>query len=486
MSPTNPFSLSLKRPNRSLISVLIAWPPPRSKPLRPTAWLDGLRGVAAFEVFIFHYVDIWFHGDAGYGAGPEYMQFYRLPLIRSLWHSGRTMVCMFFMISGYVLTQKSLLLLRRRQNEAMFTTLSSAIFRRGIRLIPPSLVACCMGFIMVRLGYRGDKDNAWLPYFDSITEQAWHFFVETLRYLNFFGWNPRSFGSDLMHKYEAVVWTVPMEFTGSMAIFLVLMGTARLQPSMRISFVGLLALTALLQGCWTIFCFFCGIILADHQLYEDAANASPSEALLSPAWRTIIWSAVLLQGLWLAGAPMRGPWEGGDKALGFNTIWRIMPEQYGSVNVSSTVWSIAGLLIIASATRLTYMKKVLETTFCQYLGKISFALYLNHIWTRDLPGTALRTLLEGICGDSSTGFVFALVTWLALMTMFNFMVAGLFEWTVDAPLIRFAHAFEGYCLQLGKDRANTVVASVNASHGIRSDERGADLENNLELKRPDP
>lgn len=476
MSPTGLFSLSLKRPNRRLASVLIAWPPPRTKPLRATAWLDGLRGIAAFEVFIFHYVDIWFHGDAGYGASPEYVQLYRLPLIRSLWHSGRCMVCTFFIISGYVLTQKSLSLLRRGQYEAVFTTLSSAIFRRGIRLIPPSLVSCCIGFIMVRLGYRGGKDNEYLPYFDSITKQGWHFLVETTRYLNFFGWNPRSFGGDLMHKYEAVVWSVPMEFAGSMAIFLVLLGTARLQPSVRSFFLGSLALTALLQGCWTIFCFFCGIILAEYQLSEDAADMPPSKDLLSPTWRTIMWSAALLLGIWMAGAPMRGTLESGDKALGFNTIWSLVPEKYGLLDVNYSLWSIAGLLILASVTRLPHVKRLLETTFCQYLGKISFALYLNHVWTRELPGAGLRTLLERVFGDSSIGFALALFVWLGMMTIFNFMVAGLFEWTVDAPIVNFAHAFEGYCLQRGKDNTDFGATPLNSINDIRTDERDLDLE----------
>lgn len=371
-------------------------------------------------------------------------------------------------------------MLRRGQYEAVFNTVSSAIFRRGFRLIPPTLVSCIIGFIMVRLGYRGGKDNEYLPYYDSISKQAWHFLIETLRYLNFFGWNPRSYGGDLMHKYEAVVWSVPMEFVGSLAIFVVLIGTARLKPSVRNIFIATIACYALLQGCWSIFCFFSGILLADYQLAEDAADKELNiQKGASSQFRTIMWSAALFQGFWMAGAPMRGPLDRGDKALGFSTIWSLVPEQFGSLDVNYSLWSIAGLLIVASITRLPYAKRTLETTFCQYLGKISFALYLNHVWTRELPGAGVRTFLQALFGNSSAGFAISLFIWLGLLTVFNFMVAGLFEWTVDAPIVRFARAFEEKCLALGRegsesDAMATELRSSGAGRDISREDIGND------------
>lgn len=67
----------------------------------PTAYLDGLRGVAALIVYFYHSAvyPCFDRLRRGYGATPQDTYFLQLPIVRVL-HSGRASVAIFFVISG--------------------------------------------------------------------------------------------------------------------------------------------------------------------------------------------------------------------------------------------------------------------------------------------------------------------------------------------------------------------------------------------------
>lgn len=48
-------SSSATKPDRGFLGMLFGYPPSQHDPARETAWLDGLRGVAAFLVLVYHY-----------------------------------------------------------------------------------------------------------------------------------------------------------------------------------------------------------------------------------------------------------------------------------------------------------------------------------------------------------------------------------------------------------------------------------------------
>lgn len=43
----------------SIIHKLLCYSPKGSLEVRPTSWLDGVRGIAALEVYIFHTMALW-------------------------------------------------------------------------------------------------------------------------------------------------------------------------------------------------------------------------------------------------------------------------------------------------------------------------------------------------------------------------------------------------------------------------------------------
>lgn len=143
-----------------------------SKPekLHPTSYLDGIRGIAALAVCLCHFSYTLFVITLGYGQVDTFKEgdelpyegyeiskpgdnnrLVQLPFLRLI-YSGPPMVAMFFIISGYALSNKPIRQMRSRSYDSLLSTMSSSIFRRGLRLFLPCFASTFIVFIMVRLG----------------------------------------------------------------------------------------------------------------------------------------------------------------------------------------------------------------------------------------------------------------------------------------------------------------------------------------------
>jgi len=123
----------------------------RAEKLMPTAYLDGMRGLAALFVYFCHYSYQSFTIAQGWGSAPNNYHVLKLPFLR-LWYQGPVAVCVFFVISGYALSLKPLKQIRSRSYEDFAATLTSLTFRRGLRLYAPTMVSTFMVLVMLRLG----------------------------------------------------------------------------------------------------------------------------------------------------------------------------------------------------------------------------------------------------------------------------------------------------------------------------------------------
>lgn len=123
----------------------------RTKKLSPTAYLDGMRGVAAFLVYLFHHAYQCYRADMSWGAENQYYGFLRFPIIRLL-YGGTAAVSVFFVISGYALSYRPLKLIRSRNTKDLYNTMSSLVFRRLFRLYIPIIVSTFIVFLLVRIG----------------------------------------------------------------------------------------------------------------------------------------------------------------------------------------------------------------------------------------------------------------------------------------------------------------------------------------------
>lgn len=80
------------RRSHDVLSAFFTVKAAKARGLRETAWLDGLRGVASFQVFIFHSSEDWGltgerHLRNGYGSNEVTRDWWRLPFIRLVYSS---------------------------------------------------------------------------------------------------------------------------------------------------------------------------------------------------------------------------------------------------------------------------------------------------------------------------------------------------------------------------------------------------------------
>jgi len=147
--------------------------PSKANRLHPTSYLDGLRGMASFIVFLGHYTEEtlgWYSEPYGFYEDRAPSSPLQLPFVRVL-YSPRPMVHIFFIISGYVLSYKPLKQIHYQQLSALTTTLSSSVFRRALRLFLPSIITM---LIMALTVHFEISDDRFAPSFYTLSDQISH------------------------------------------------------------------------------------------------------------------------------------------------------------------------------------------------------------------------------------------------------------------------------------------------------------------------
>ena len=157
------------------------------------------------------------------------------------------MVAIFFVVSGYALSHKPIKQMRSRQHDQLMTTMTSSIFRRGLRLFLPCFASTLVVITLAQLklykvtekfslqmrmvleSHCYTQPNMWLQFKDWL--------VQMLIFVDVFNWSLFA-GSIELDRH---LWTIPVEFRCSMALFLTHMLTARMPSRLRImTFVGLI------------------------------------------------------------------------------------------------------------------------------------------------------------------------------------------------------------------------------------------------------
>ncbi|SMR59137.1 unnamed protein product [Zymoseptoria tritici ST99CH_1E4] len=425
--------------------------------LRPTAWLDGLRGLAAFEVFLFHYLDDWpvdkraIWGPSkedGHKPGVLYM-----PLVRSLLFSGDTAVCMFFAISGYVLSHRMLVMISDRKQEGLLPVLSSSLFRRGTRLYLPVLVQTFVLMLAIRLlGFP--KPSVWpsAPTFLAELQNWFVSFIHLLMPLRF----PERF-EQLSNRYDGgISWTIPLEMYGSLQIYLAILALAYVSShKARRLLLAIWIVISAMRDDWISGQFLLGLSFADYQIQRQRDPPAPSSW---QKWRPAFLAVLFALGFYTAGMPsVQYEHEEYGAAMmktrpGFT--WLNLPQPftdlYMDFQVDRMQRCLAAWACLIAIGELPFLRKCCEWRFVQYLGRISFGLYLCHIWVRPClnPLAHLTCGIFGIDSENKTGSLVPLawVLYFIPSAGINFIVAGLFERYLDRPSIQAGKKLEKFFL----------------------------------------
>ena len=178
------------------------------------------------------------------------------------------------------------------------------------------------------------------------------------------------------------MWTIPIEYRASLLLFLVQIAVCRFRPVARMSITVLLMLFSLYVDHFEMILFLGGFFFA---------QLEPSLCILEHRWghNRPVWTLyiiftilVLVTGLHLASTPMWQP----NATPGY--IW--LSAHIPSCFVREPVWfwpSVGSLLIVHAIGRLQSIQNILTSPKVQYLGQISFSIYLLHYFTEVVVGT---------------------------------------------------------------------------------------------------
>jgi peptidoglycan/LPS O-acetylase OafA/YrhL len=355
------------------------------KVLRTTAWLDGLRGLAAFLVCI-HHNQLWAHGDRGnlifensFGyEGRRY--FAALPFVRLLFSGGHFAVAIFFVISGYVLSVKSLNLIQGGKAVSAAETIGSALFRRWLRLYLPIIVVT-FSWVCFR-----HWTKIWVDLHEmtgTLREDITQWYYTFKNYSFVFTDNILEF-TELYHLH---LWSIPIEFKGSIIVFTTLSALSRCTKNARLwCEAGLIFYFLYIVDGYYGAMFTAGMLLCDLDLLAQG-NQLPRIFTAFSGFKEFIFFHLFIFALYLGGVP---GYDKPDlkhetllsKSPGWIWLSYLKPQAVFDAKWFYLFW--AAFLVVGSVPRLPWLKRFFETRFCQYLARISFALYLVHglvIWT---------------------------------------------------------------------------------------------------------
>ncbi|WP_125774464.1 acyltransferase family protein [Antribacter gilvus] len=343
-------------------------PAPAAQPSR-LASLDGLRGVAALVVLVYHLSLVLPAVAAAYtGLGtppaPGTAQWYAVYSPLHWLFAGQEAVVVFFVLSGLVVALPAM----RRVDHDWLAYYVARVLRLGVPFTGAVLFAVLL-VVLVPQVHR--HPSAWVD-IHRFPQLDWRQVVPALDMVS---------GTYLL---DNALWSIRWEFLFSLLLPLfVVAGVAlrRWWPLVGVASV-LVTYAAVQSGSQTYLYltpFLVGTVLAANLPRLQAA----AERINRTRARHLVWPLATLAGMTLLSLP----WLAG----GLGLVWPGgLPASFGPVGAA---------LLIISAIGGPGLRRLLSTRPCQLAGRYSFSLYLIHVpvimtvvamWpTRSFPFIAL-------------------------------------------------------------------------------------------------
>ena len=391
---------------------------PEPRPLQRQHYLDGLRGLAALLVYFYHHIG-WHYGPdddifKGFGNDGQ-VYFAQLPFIRVFFSGGHAAVAIFFALSGYVLSIGPLRLIAEGQVWRCYTKLNSAAIRRPFRLFVPT-AGFSMAFALVLHLPFGLAPKLAFP------QALPNVFAELARWASEFIWliNPlvphRAQGHWFL--YDPPAYTMAMELTGSLFVFLLLACSGSVPAKLRLIFFGSIWLICLLTFRWVLTGFLGGVILALNEVegYDEVLFAKR----LSRQSKTIIYHICFIAGWYLLCGPGHfGRPEYLLNSSGWGFLGSLIPASY----MADEYWrfwdNIGAPFLLYSLLRIPWLQNFFTTRPLKYLGRVSLSLYLLH-------GPLMYTLGDWVYRFFGRVFQTEITTWVDnLMPIRDIGIRGL-------------------------------------------------------------
>ncbi|KAI0404476.1 acyltransferase family-domain-containing protein [Xylaria palmicola] len=365
---------------------------------------------------------VWFSWEIHNGWTSSSDHLIQLPIIR-LVISGPANVMIFFVVSGYALSLKPLTLIQKDQHLKMYQALSSSIFRRHPRLFVPAVIMCAPAPVITYLrGYGGGEGTPGAairpmnpPRFDGFGAQLGNYLKTILALSDVYS------PSGLNWVYSDSLWTLPIEFKSSLVVFTLLIALSRCTARARVVITLGVAFYSLWYFHWGEFLFVGGMLVVESNLRSprsapsaeagiNAAEEGGGEArrvrlrrcapLRSPGLRRLFHVAAFLASLLVLSMPEHG--RGAAQSCGFQTLAGLVPAHFHASGAADYFWQpMAAVSLVLAIDGAPSLQGIFTTRPAQYLGRVSFALYLVHMLILHSLGLWLGRYFLRLTGSDS-------------------------------------------------------------------------------------
>jgi peptidoglycan/LPS O-acetylase OafA/YrhL len=315
--------------------------------MKKIRYMDGLRGLAAFVVVLNHFA-LAFYPALFFGSDvqSQHIETFMSGSVFNIFYNGNFAVCIFFVLSGFVLSHKFFL---QKDHEII----TESAVKRYVRLAIPVAMSIFVAFIFMRFSLFYNRQVAVISgsgWFGDF----WNFkpnFLDALNQIfikSFF-----ADGSD----YNSVLWTIAFEFSGSFLVFgfLALFGKIKNRY-----WAYLVAIIFFFQTYYLA--FILGVLLSDLMAHKNMLIREFDRSKL-------IRTALLFWGLFLGSYPS-------GRAV-TETVYAFLEKPF-LLNSSLTYHISGAFLVIAVLLDSKRMQKIFSSRYLLFLGEISFAMYLLH------------------------------------------------------------------------------------------------------------
>ena len=358
------------------------------EPKRP--YLDSLRGIAAIVVVSTHFLEAFYPHAVFGGNYPQQSS------LESLFHyppfslavAGNFAVCLFFVLSGFVLTNGHM------QNQPR-SKLFKAMIKRPIRLGGMVAFSVLVGFVLLTCGcfynLKVSELTGSQPWFSGF----WSDPVSLSQFANDFAL--RLFSTS--ESYNPPMWTILKELKGSYIVFLYLLSRSHLNAIQR---AAVLAILFLMMRNSLYVGFVIGLVFAelDRLPITERVRSFPKCLL-----------GTLLIGLLVGMQPYY--LDSSQRSSGILSVF----SRFGTGGFSM----MGAILVFGSVLWSAKIQHGLNHRILRYVGSVSYAMYALHFLLIGSLTSWIYLNLVGVLGHFLAA-LFALLATLPVLAVLSHFV----------------------------------------------------------------
>ena len=183
------------------------------------------------------------------------------------------------------LSYKALGLMRKGRFEDVLDSLSSSVVRRGLRLVLPPATVTFFSMLATYFGWYGtgpgSREPPQSPYLWEHLK-SWYYSVIGLSD----PFRPAVYPGGYNPVYDTNLWTIPVEFHGSMVIFTTLLGISKVRGPYRLLILSGIVFYLSYYAYSHLFLFLSGVLLADSHHSRlarlESFTSSPTPLQVAP------------------------------------------------------------------------------------------------------------------------------------------------------------------------------------------------------------